>query len=93
MITAYVGKEIDKDRLTKYAEKLLDKYSWVSVYKGRNNDIVLVPENYPNSIANLINVLEVSQRAIFQLNNEIDALDAEIALAIESSHIRKSMLD
>ncbi len=38
-------------------------------------------------------MLEVAQQAVFQLNNEIDALDAEIALAIEASHIRKVILD
>lgn len=93
MIVTYISKSIDTNRLTKYAEKLMDRFNWGEVFKGRNQDIILVPKDYPNSITNVAFCLSVSRKAIVQVDDKIDRYDAELALAIEHSDIEEVELD
>ncbi|MCW1297534.1 MAG: hypothetical protein QXX36_01120 [Candidatus Rehaiarchaeum fermentans] len=93
MISTYISKSISKENLLKYAEKRLDQYNWGEVYKSREDGVILVPGDYPNSITNLVFCLSISDKAIVRVDKTIDKFDAEIALAIEYSSVKEVVLD
>ena len=89
IIGLFSAKEIGEKKLEQIISKKLDSVNNMQIALTRSGDIIVYPLDYPNSISTFLRVLSISESVIFVLNQEVSALDAEIALTIEFSALQK----
>ena len=87
IIAMFSSKELSEERLKHIISKKLDSINNMQIALAKTGDIIVYPLDYPGSISTFLRVLSISDAAVFVLNQEVSALDAEIALALEYSHI------
>lgn len=87
IIAMFSSKELSEEKLRHIISKKLDSVNNMQIALAKTGDIIVYPLDYPGSISTFLRVLSISDAAVFVLNQEVSALDAEIALALEYSHI------
>ncbi len=88
MITALLSsKEVSSEVLNSVISKKLDSVNNLQIALDKEGGIVVYPLDYPSSINAMIRAISMADRVLMVINEEITAVDAEIALAIENSRI------
>jgi selenocysteine-specific translation elongation factor len=89
MITALLSsKEIGESVLKHIISKKLDSINNIQMAVGKNDEIIIYPIDYPSSINSTVRALSIADSFIFVLNEQVTALDGEIALALENSNLK-----
>jgi selenocysteine-specific translation elongation factor len=88
MITALLSsKEIKSDILNSVISKKLESVNNLQIALDKEGGIVVYPLDYPSSINAMMRALSIADKVLVVINEEITAVDAEIALAVENSSI------
>ncbi|MGC8516807.1 MAG: EF-Tu/IF-2/RF-3 family GTPase [Candidatus Acidifodinimicrobium sp.] len=73
--------------------KKLDKINNVQIgLSAINEDLIVYATDYPDSIKGLIKTLSICDYVIYVPSVEINAIDAELALAIEFSEVKEGVM-
>ncbi len=88
LIALLSAKPITDETLKFLISKKLDLINGMQMAVGKTQqDVITFPIDYPASVMSLSRSMSISDAIIFIVNEEISSLDAELALAIEYSHI------
>ncbi len=88
MVTALISsKELKSDALNSIISKKLDNINGVQIALDKKGGVIVYSLDYPTSVNAMMRALSIADDAIFVINDEITAIDAELALAVENSDI------